>query len=194
MPTFGRCVENTENCSPSEGGIGTMCRPTWLQYAPGAMAFQPTFGRCVENVGNCSPSEGGIGTMYRQTGLQYAPGAVAFLSTFGRCVENVGNMLTFGRWNRHDVSANVATICSRGGGVSAHLRKVCEKRGKHAHLRKVESARCIGKQGYNMLPGRWRFYPPSEGVWKTRKTAHLPKVEIRNRQSARDSTGSVLTV
>jgi len=66
-----------------------------------------------------------------------------------------GKLLTFRRWNRHDVSANVATIGSLGGGVSAHLRKVCGKHGKHAHLRKVE---------------------------------------IRNRQSARDSTGSVLTV
>ena len=65
----------------------------------------------------------------------------------------------------------------RGGGVSVHLRKVCGKCGKHAHLRKVESTRCIGKQGYNMLSWRWRFRPPSEGVRKTRKTAHLRKVE-----------------
>ena len=36
---------------------------------------------------------------------------MAFQPTFGRCAENAENMLTFGRWNRHDVSANVATIC-----------------------------------------------------------------------------------
>ena len=57
--TFGRCAENAENCSPSEGGIGTMYRQTGLQYALGAVAFLSTFGRCAENTGNCSPSEGG---------------------------------------------------------------------------------------------------------------------------------------
>ena len=44
--------------------------------------------------------------------------------------EKRGELLTFERWNRHEVSANVATVGSRDGGASTHLRKVCEKRGK----------------------------------------------------------------
>ena len=172
------------NCSPSEGGIGTMYRQTGLQYALVAVALQPTFGRCAENAENCSPSEGGIGTMYRQTGLQYALGAVAFLSTFGRCAENTGNCspseggmrrnkkpaerTRLHRFGPHSLSAvgllgrSVVSdsVCSRGCGASSHLRKVCGKRGKLLTF------------------GRW----------------NRSKVEIRNRQSARDSTGSVLTV
>ena len=97
---------------------------------PGRWRFCPPSEGVWKTWETCSPSEGGIGTMCRPMWLQYAPGAVAFQPTFGRCVKNAENMLTFGRWNRHDVSANRATICSRGGGVSAHLRKVCGKRGK----------------------------------------------------------------
>ena len=67
MPTFGRCAENAENCSPSEGGIGTMYRQTGLQYALGAVAFLSTFGRCAENTGNCSPSEGEVEIRNRQS-------------------------------------------------------------------------------------------------------------------------------
>ena len=81
-----------------------------------------------------------------------------------------GKLLTFGRWNRHDVSANRATICSRGGGASAHLRKVCGKRGKLLTF------------------GRWNRHDVSANVAtigsrgvrkvsrKCRETAHLRKV------------------
>ena len=91
--------------------------------------------------------------------------------TFGRCEENAENMLTFGRWNRHDVSANVATIGSRGGGASAHLRKVCGKRGKLLTF------------------GRWNRHDVSANVATIGSrgggaSAHLRKVSRKCRETA----------
>ena len=59
--------------------------------------------------------------------------------------ENAGKRLTFGRWAWCGGRGNAATGGSRGGGVSAHLRKVGRKCGETAHLRKVGTVWRMGK-------------------------------------------------
>jgi len=62
--------------------------------------------------------------------LQAALGEVVPLRTFGRWDENAWKWLTFGRWAWCGVLENAAAGGSRGGGASAHLRKVGRKCGK----------------------------------------------------------------
>ena len=100
LSTFGRCAENTGNCSPSEGGIGTMYRQTGLQYALGAVAFLSTFGRCAENTGNCSPSEGGMRRNKKpaeRTRLhRFGPHSLSAVGLLGRSVVSDSDLVLVG--------------------------------------------------------------------------------------------------
>ena len=79
----------------------------------------------------CTPSEGGKSAVDGKTRLQAVLGTVRLL-------------LTFGRWEKHGGRENTATGGSRDGAASAHLRKVCGKCEKYAHLRKVGGSEKAG--------------------------------------------------
>ena len=87
--------------------------------------------------------------------LQWLLAGVPHLRTFGRCVENVRKVLTFGRWERCRRRGNAATVASRSGASSAHLRKVSRKCRETAHLRKVEQmSECRKDEGVEECGGR----------------------------------------
>ena len=82
--------------------------------------------------------------------------------------ENAGKRLTFGSWEWCGVLENAAAGGSRGGGGSAHLRKVGRKCGEMTHLRKVGMVWWRGKCDCRRFSWSWRFSAPSEGETKMR--------------------------
>ncbi len=120
---------------------------------------------------SASPSEGGKGPLGGGTRQYGVLEAVLRLLTFGRCAENAGKCLTFGRWEGSAGRWNAAVWCSGGGTAFTHLRKVCGKRGKVPHLRKVGKVRWEVERGSMVLWQRLCIYAPSEGVRKTRESA-----------------------